>query len=407
MMKKISALLLCATMIFSILALSSCYALNEGVIDGLFSDSNGGETNINVSGGDTNNITIQGSETSEVLAASKALLSTVSIISEFRGKLASEDYAYTGSGVIFKLDKEKGDAYIITNHHLVYDDQASASNKISTNIYVMLYGQEYADYMMEAEYVGGSAQYDIAVIKITANTHLMSSSAVAASFSDSNEVSVLQKVIAIGNPVGDGISATVGYVSVDSEEIDLDGDGEKEFRVIRTDAAVNNGNSGGGLFDLAGNVVGIVNSKKINEIADNIGYAIPSNIAKAVAENIVYYCDGTSEDCPKRVLMGITVTHTDLKTEYDAQTGKVRRIETVVVQEVNTGGAVDGIIKKGDVINSITIDGVKYEVTRIFHVVDSMLNARLSSKVTMNITRDGKTYEIDIPIKSSMLTDWK
>jgi serine protease Do len=235
----------------------------------------------------------------------------------------------------------------------------------------------------------------------------MTSSATAASFADSNEVSVLQKVIAIGNPVGDGISATVGYVSVDSEEIDLDGDGEKEFRVIRTDAAVNNGNSGGGLFDLAGNVVGIVNSKKINEVAANIGYAIPSNIAKAVAENIVYYCDGTTEDCPKRVLMGITVTHTDLKTEYDTETGKVRRIETVVVQDVNKGGAVDGIIKKGDVINSITIDGVKYEVTRIFHVVDCMLNARLSSKVTMNITRDGKIHEIDIPIKSSMLTDWK
>ena len=404
MVKKIGALLVCAVMIFS---LSSCYFLNEGLMDGFFSDSADGETNISVEGGDTNNITIVGAESSEVLAVSKALLSSVSIICEFSGKLGSESYAYSGSGVIYKLDKEKGEAYIITNYHVVHDDQASTLNKISSKIHVMLYGQEYADYMMDAEYVGGSSQYDIAVIKITANTHLMSSSATVANFADSNAVSVLEKVVAIGNPGGDGISATVGYVNVDSEEIDLDGDGEKEFRVIRTDAAVNGGNSGGGLFNLEGNVVGIVNAKRANDSVDNIGYAIPSNVAKAVADNIVYYCDGTTEECPKRVLMGITVTHTDLRTEYDAESVKVRRVETLKVEDVTKGGAVDGLIKKGDVINSITIDGKTYEVTRIFHVVDSMLNARLTSKVSINITRGEKTIDVEIPITSKMLTDWK
>jgi S1-C subfamily serine protease len=121
----------------------------------------------------------------------------------------------------------------------------------------------------------------------------------------------------------------------------------------------------------------------------------------------MYYCDGTTEECPKRVLMGITITHTNLRTEYNTETGKVRRYETVVVEEVTKGGAVDGLIKKGDVINSITIDGVKYEVTRIFHVVDSMLNARLTSNVVINLTRDGKTMDVTVPITSKMLTDWK
>lgn len=406
MTKKISALILCAIMIFS---LSSCYLLNDGVVEGLLSGSGNGDTSINVEGGDTHNVTIQGAETSEVLAVSKALLSSVSIICEFRGKMGAEDYAFSGSGVIYKLDKEKGDAYIITNYHVVHDDQSSTANKISSKIHVMLYGQEFLDYMMDAEYVGGSAQYDIAVLKITGNTHLMSSSAVAASFADSNEVSVLEKVVAIGNPGGNGISATVGYVNVDSEEINLDGISENgdEFRVIRTDAAVNGGNSGGGLFNLEGNVVGIVNAKMANDSVDNIGYAIPSNVAKAVADNILYYCDGTTEECPKRVLMGITVTHTNLRTEYDTETGKVRRLETVIVESVTKGGPVDGLIKKGDVINSITIDGVTYEVTRIFHVVDSMLNARLTSGVSINVTRDGNTTDVSIPIKASMLTDWK
>ena len=406
MTKKISALILCAIMIFS---LSSCYLLTDGVVEGVLSGSGNGDTSINVEGGDTHNVTIQGAETSEVLAVSKALLSSVSIICEFRGKMGAEDYAFSGSGVIYKLDKEKGDAYIITNYHVVHDDQSSTANKISSKIHVMLYGQEFLDYMMDAEYVGGSAQYDIAVLKITGNTHLMSSSAVAASFADSNEVSVLEKVVAIGNPGGNGISATVGYVNGDSEEINLDGISENgdEFRVIRTDAAVNGGNSGGGIFNLEGNVVGIVNAKMANDSVDNIGYAIPSNVAKAVAYNILYYCDGTMEECPKRVLMGITVTHTNLRTEYDTETGKVRRLETVIVESVTKGGPVDGLIKKGDIINSITIDGVTYEVTRIFHVVDSMLNARLTSNVTINVTRDGNTTDVSIPIKASMLTDWK
>lgn len=406
MAKKIGALFLCAIMIFSF---SSCYALNGNVINGLFSDSGKGGTNINVDGGDTNNVTIQGAETAEVLAASKALLSSVSVICEFRGKIGSEDYAHTGSGVIYKLDKEKGEAYIITNFHVVHDDQSSTVNKIASKIHVLLYGQEYVDYMMDAEYVGGSQQYDIAVLKISESTQIMSSSAVAADFADSNEVAVLEKVVAIGNPGGDGISATVGYINVDSEEIDLDGleDNGDEFRVMRTDAAVNSGNSGGGLFNLEGNVIGIVNAKRATETVDNIGYAIPSNVAKYVADNIMYYCDGTTEECPKRVLMGITITHTNLRTEYNTETGKVRRYETVVVEEVTKGGAVDGLIKKGDVINSITIDGVKYEVTRIFHVVDSMLNARLTSNVVINLTRDGKTMDVTVPITSKMLTDWK
>ncbi len=410
MTKKISVLLLCAVMIFSVSALSSCYLLNDGVVEGLLSGSNG-DTNITVEGGETNNITINGSETSEVLAASKALLSSVSILCEFRGQRlqgsGSEPYYSLGSGVIYKLDKIKGDAYIITNYHVVYDAQSNTANKISSKISVMLYGQEYEDYMMNASYIGGSEQYDIAVLKISGNTHLMSSSAVAAGFANSNDVSVLEKVIAIGNPGGNGISSTVGYVNVDSEEIDLDGDGKKEFRVIRTDAAVNSGNSGGGLFNLKGEVVGIVNAKMADDSVDNIGYAIPSNIAKAVADNIVFYCDGTAQECPKRILMGITVTHTNLRTEYNTETGRVRRFETVIVDSVNAGSPVERLIYKGDIINSITIDGVTYEVTRIFHVVDSMLNARLSSQVTINITRNGQSMDVGVPISASMLTDWK
>ena len=406
MARKFGAFFLVAVMIFSFLSLSSCYLLDADVVGGLVSDG-GGNTNITVQGGDTHNITIDGVESSEVIAASKALLSSVSIICEFRGKLthgsATELYYGSGSGVIYKLDKESGTAYIITNYHVVHNDKADTPNKISSQISVMLYGQEYKDYMMNASYVGGSEKYDIAVLKIVGDTHLMTSSATAAQFADSNKVSVLDKVVAIGNPGGNGISATVGYINVDSEEIDLHGIGDENFRVIRTDAAVNSGNSGGGLFNIEGNVVGIVNAKMANEAVDNIGYAIPSNIAKAIADNIVFYCDGTSEESPKRIRMGITVTHKDLRTEYDTETGKVVRYETVVIEEVDDSSLVKEILYKGDVINSITIDGVKYEVTRLFHVVDSMFNARATSTVVINITRNGQKMDVEIPISAKML----
>jgi serine protease Do len=236
----------------------------------------------------------------------------------------------------------------------------------------------------------------------------MTSSATAASFANSNAVSVLEKVIAIGNPGGNGISSTVGFVNVDSEIIDLDGDGLREFRVIRTDAAVNSGNSGGGLFNLKGEVVGIVNAKMADDSVDNIGYAIPSNIAKAVSDNIIYYCDGTQVEHPKKILIGITLSHNNkIRSEYNTETGTVSIVETVAVEEVAVGSAAHKLIYAGDIINSITIDGIKYEITRSFQVVDSMINARATSKISINVTRDGKTLDVEIPVDASRLKDWE
>ena len=72
---------------------------------------------------------------------------------------------------------------------------------------------------------------------------------------------------------------------------------ELSLRVMRTDAAVNSGNSGGGLFDDSGRLIGIVNAKSSNTSDDNIGYAIPSNVATAIADNAIYYSDGTIKRC--------------------------------------------------------------------------------------------------------------
>ncbi len=394
MKKRFVGILLILTVIVG--SFSSCLLIDGGAFQLPSGDGGGGGTTINVQGGPNYDIDISSSSSTNMLAASKALLSSVSIITS----------TSAGSGVIYKLEKEKGNAYIITNYHVVYDN-----GSINSEIYAYLYGMEASKYAIPAEYVGGSMNYDIAVLKVTGSTVLMESNAAAVSVADSNEVAILDTAIAIGNPEGNGISATVGCINVDSENISVGFQVYNKvqritLRVMRTDAAVNSGNSGGGLFNAKGELIGIVNAKDADSSIDNIGYAIPSNVAKAIAENILYYCDGKTKQNVYRCMLGVTVGIKSLYTEYDTETGKIYKKETVMLTDVAANGAANGILKAGDVINSITIDGVKHEVSRTYHIIDTMLYARVGSSVVINLTRDGTAIDITVPIVESMLTEY-
>jgi serine protease Do len=282
------------------------------------------------------------------------------------------------------------------------DADTAATDGISEDIKLYLYGQEYADYAISAEYVGGSMNYDIAVLRVTGSEVLMQSNAMAATFSDSNNISILETAIAIGNPEASGISATVGSVNVDSEYLTMSaisGNGNTTLRVMRIDAAVNRGNSGGGLFNDKGELIGIVNAKMSSSNVDNIGYAIPSNVAKNVADNIIYY-DGIdkSNDSVFRIMIGINVGIVEAYTEYDTDTGKIYKRERVNVSDVVSGSAVKDVLKRGDVIEAIIIDGERHEVIRTFNVVDAMLNARSDSSVVFEIVRDGEKMTVSIDV---------
>lgn len=376
---------------------------------------NGMNGNVTVNGGDSYDITINAGNADNALAA-KSLLSTVSIDCVFKsmslypssfGGIVSEKIG-SGSGVIYKLDKEKGDAYIITNYHVVYYNRNNTSNGISNDITVYLYGQEDKAYAIPAKYVGGSMTYDLAVLKVEGSRVLAESNAIAAEFADSNNVAVLDKAVAVGNPEDFGISATLGYINVDSEYIEIEGaDGttEIEVRVMRIDTAVNSGNSGGGLYDASGRLIGIVNAKYAD--SENMGYAIPSNVVKYIADNILYYCDGKDNENVVRSQIGINVDAKALYTVYDTETGKVHKREVVSITKVDSKSLANGKLKVGDVINSITIDGVTYEVNRMFVVSECLFNARVGSVVSINITRDGTEKTVDITITESVLTKVK
>ena len=174
--------------------------------------------------GNAYTVNINATEDASKLGAAKALLSAVSIKCAFEELQSSvwppygsqqsalKQAVYYGSGVIYKLDKAKGDAYIITNYHVVYNSKATEKDGISDDISVFLYGSENKQNAIPATFVGGSAGYDIALLKISGSAALKQSIAAAATFANSDNISVLDTAIAIGNPAGMGISATAGYV---------------------------------------------------------------------------------------------------------------------------------------------------------------------------------------------------
>ena len=370
-------------------------------------------------------------------SANKAVNSVVSIFTAFTSTITystgyletaqfEQKYYGAGAGVIFRLDKTSGDALVITNYHVCYDN--SADPHISQEISLFLYGNEdfkietvdsisvnwttykYQNLVSEnkisATYLGGSMKYDIAVLKVTNSDILKNSNASAANFADSNNISVGEPTIAVGNPSGRGISVTQGIVSVDSEYISMTGVDNVttcQFRVIRTDTAINGGNSGGGLFNADGDLIGIVNAKISNSSIENIGYAIPSNVAKYVAENIVRNCNGEDSLNVKRCMLGIAL---DAKSSsavgrYTEDGYKTEIVETVIVGTIDNTSIVKDQLSVGDIIKSVTINytngtSITKNVTRTFHLIDLSLTIGVGDIMTISLTDANGTAKDNI-----------
>lgn len=337
--------------------------------------------------------------TENVSPITKTLLSTVTIVSDF-GTAAG-----AGSGVFYSVDKKSGDAYVITNYHVVYTEDYKAADNI--NLY--LYGMELSSYAIPATLLGGSITYDIAVLKVEGSEVIKNSYAISANFADSEFVRVFDRVYAVGNAEADGMSATEGIVNVESESLQLEGaDGKLiTLRVLRFDAAVNHGNSGGGLYNQNGRLIGIVSAKDVSADVDNMGYAIPSNLVKLLVDNIIHNCNGQDKTQVIKALMGITITSYVSGLDINEETGDVSQVELVEVIEVTKNSLADGKILVGDIINSISINGQTHKVTRIHHVTDLMLSAHVGDTVQLNITRDGDTMTLSFTITEDSMSTVK
>ena len=351
------------------------------------------------------NVDISGTGADISAAVSKAIRSVVSISCAFKvSSLFNTSYNYSsGSGVIYDIDKATGNAFIITNYHVVYDEECTNKNGISDDIDIYLYGAEYSNLSIPATFVGGSANYDLAVLYVEGSDLLKSAVYDEVELADSSNVVVGDVAIAIGNPEGEGISATSGIVSVDSEFINVDIGSTIELRVMRVDTPVNPGNSGGGLFDKNGKLIGIVNAKTTG--SDNIGYAIPSNITKGVAQNIIDHCFNTSKTSVQRPLLGVTIVPTSSSAVYNDE-GKVVIEEKIQIDSVENGSIAYGKLKSGDIIKSVKIGTEEVIVTRQFHVIDFMLNARVGDVVYTTVERGGTDVVVEIVITQACITEY-
>ncbi len=185
--------------------------------------------------------------------------------SQFYGKYVTSG---AGSGVIISAD-----GYIITNNHVI---EGANSIFVRTTD-----GTEY-----KATMVGTDAEADIGVIKIEA-TELH-----AATLGNSDDLKLGEEVIAIGNPLGSlGGTVTNGIISALNREITIDGN---KMMLLQTNAAVNPGNSGGGLFNMQGHLIGIVNAKSSSSSSsgtsiEGLGFAIPINHAQKISSDLMEY----------------------------------------------------------------------------------------------------------------------
>jgi serine protease Do len=342
-------------------------------------------------------------------AANVALRSTVIVHAYFNGSGSA------GAGVIFSLDREEGSAYIVTNYHVVYDGLI-----LPSKIEVILYGKEgfynannTAKYAMSAALVGGSAEYDIAVLFVASDDQLKSEFVIAAAVAD-DAVYPGDSVLAVGNPSNEGLSVTAGIVSQDSQIVTMssrvDGTaGTQEMRLIRIDAPVNSGNSGGGLFNERGELVGIVNGKMLSVVEEkdgsltptnieNIAYAIPTSAAIGAAENIRDQNNGNGS----KIVVGVTLSASDVTTVYDETTKKVNIIQKVVVGVVNNNSLAFRNLVIGDEILNITIknsDGevkVSKDITRSYQPAELLLKARVGDKIVFSVGRGNRVVDVTL-----------
>lgn len=326
-------------------------------------------------------------ETDEGVLANKNLASVVTIKTntpQFGGQ--------SGTGVIYKINGD-GSAFIITNYHVVYCADAKAPYQ---EYKLNLYGND-SSKQFSASFVGGAKNYDLAVLYVSASdaTPLQNYGAVAATINTDDAV-MGSKVYAIGNARGAGLSITSGVVSVDSETQILNVGGiNPTVRLIRHDAYIFKGNSGGGLFNNRGELIGITNGglskASTNNEANLINFAIPASAVKGVAENIITNCFGQA--CKQ-------LKSFDFGFEYNSTNSSGSNGDVVSKTDYVYVSTVDGIegLSVGDKIVSLTLtDGnteLKQDVSRLHHVNDFLLLANETHTLKLKVSR----YEVADPI---------
>ena len=288
-----------------------------------------------------------------VSAADKSISSVVTISSSTQSNLSySNNKSGMGSGVIFSKE-----GYIVTNLHILN----------SKNINVQLNnGKNYP-----AKIIGIDKNADIAVLKISADENLN-----PINIANSDNLKIGDKVLAIGNPYGIGISVSNGIVSATGRDY-----GNPYLQLIQTDAAINPGNSGGALINENGNLIGI-NSKIFSSTGayQGIGFAIPSNLVVQIATQLIRFGE------VKSLWIGnFRVSRVDLKIN-DIYSSGLR-----IVEMEKIGPLFDRGIQINDIITKINDQDSNWN-----NLIQSLRYATLGESLKLEfytVSNEFKTYE--------------
>ncbi len=272
-----------------------------------------------------------------------------------------------GSGVVISPD-----GYIMTNNHVV-EDADDNGIEVSFN----------DKHDMRAKIIGTDPSTDLAIIKVDA-TGLPT-----ASFGNSDEMEIGDWVVAIGNPLGLSGTVTAGIISAMGRNIRIIQDSYGIENFIQTDAAINPGNSGGPLVNLDGEVIGINAAiATTNQRYQGYGFAIPINLARTVAEDIIKYGK------VRRGYIGVSIGSVDETTARALGLGAAKG---VLVQSLVEGGAAEeGGIRERDVI--LTIDGK--EVNAPNELQSYIARKHPGDVVDVKLFREGKSIDKKISLRA-------
>ena len=385
----------------------------------------------------------------------KALKSSVLIAS-----IPKEGLGGAGSGVIISDDKDSGTAYIITNFHVVYN---MMENKLFDTFIVFLYGQSYPlNYISIGTNIYSSSQgisaicigyvpsKDIAILKIENSEYYKNSIAEPAEISDT-DIYMGDSCFAIGNPLGKGFSVADGVISIDNEYIvnekiegnnsetegnnsetegnnsETEGNNSETggnnsetedntiiLRSIRHNCAINQGNSGGGLFNSDGKLIGINNAgsltyldEKGNLIVINgISFAIPLEIAVGFAYEIIDNYNGTDMFIPVFNDMDtyVTLEITESYAVYDSAVKRVSVKEEISISQVNNDAGNPFLDKllAGDTLLSISYqkNGQTYniDIDRYYIAAECLYFLDEGDTITFTVLRNNVETTVEVTL---------
>lgn len=359
-----------------IIALALCFSLLGGAvgsgITAYFQDRIGNkqESSSQIQIGERDEVQLEEVNTGDLMTPAQVYAQNVNSTVGITTSVTTNYWGYqttsaaAGSGFIIS-----DDGYILTNYHVIQD-----SNAITVRLYD---GTSY-----EAKIVGHDSGNDIAVIKVEAE------GLTPVVIGSSEKMYVGDTVVAIGNPLGElTFSLTKGVISAMDRQVTMSNGSTMEL--LQTDCSINSGNSGGALFNLYGEVIGITNAKYSNNGStaeasiENIGFAIPMEDAMPLVESII------EKGYISKAYIGVSVMDVSLETQ------KYGLPEGAAVQEVTEDSpAEEAGLQKNDIITSVNGTAI----TGSQDLVDYVGKAAVGDKLELEVYRKGETITLTITV---------